>query len=195
MKVLSLVLAASILPFVSAAGDQSVISRQTAAPVATSSPATSPSSPPESFSERLDAAEKIVQILAYIVGACWVYFNSFKGRTYRPRLEPKVAGELCTIKGLRFLKSVVEVKNVGLSKVMVLQEGTALIVLAYDHSVDKTWRSIAAVPALERHQWIEPGETVVEHSLTAVDPETPAVRVELVITSPKAMWEAVTVVL
>lgn len=139
----------------------------------------------------LDVAEKILKIVAYIVGAGWVYFNFFKGRTYRPRLETRVSGQLCRRGSPELVQVTFEVKNVGLSKVDVAQTGTAMRLLAYDPDTAGGWRHLQTLDILVRHGWIEPGEVVIEQALHAVElTKICAVKVEIVITGETTMWEA-----
>src|SRR5947209_20081286 len=68
------------------------------------------------------------EIVAIIVGGIWAYFNYFRGRTYRPRLECNLTVKPITDRSKSFLDIVVHVKNVGLSRVKIQQEGTAVLV-------------------------------------------------------------------
>jgi hypothetical protein len=118
-----------------------------------------------------DILQKLATIAAIIVGAIWTYFNFFRGRTYRMRLEPAVSGKVVTINGLSHLVATVSLKNVGLSKVEVEQKGSGLQVRAYEAPVDvrsvrsAAWADVAAFPVFESHQWIEPGEMIEEQRL------------------------------
>ncbi len=74
----------------------------------------------------VETLKNAFEIAAIVVGALWTYFNFFKGRTYRSRLECEVDGTVETRAGRLLLKVVVRAKNVGLSRVLVGQEGTIL---------------------------------------------------------------------
>lgn len=143
----------------------------------------------------LDDLEKIFQILAYIVGALWVYFNFLRGRTYRERLEPAVFGYLSRDSDPEMIRAVVRAKNVGLTKVDVQQSGSGLRFLAWDASRSDNWRHLATQSVFERHGWIEPGETVEDHLILPAQLRgVPAVKLELVLTSGKIMWNSVAIV-
>ncbi len=66
-----------------------------------------------------------------------------------------------------------QAKNVGLSKVAVVQTGSALRVLTYlpqdsllvATASESRWNRIATVPIFTDHGWIEPGETIREQRL------------------------------
>src|SRR5713101_4212166 len=48
----------------------------------------------ENFAKILAILVGGAKILAILVGGAWVYFNSFRGRTFIPRLEIEVPGRL-----------------------------------------------------------------------------------------------------
>lgn len=154
-----------------------------------------PARPTSRVTAILDTLEKVFKIFAYIVGAGWVYFNFFKGRTYHPRLETRVSGELCRRVEPEFVRIVLQVKNVGLSKVDIHQKGTALRLLVLDQSAKDSWRHIATLSILMRHQWIEPGELLEEHVLHPQQlSNIAALKAELIVVGKKTMWEASTII-
>jgi hypothetical protein len=122
----------------------------------------------------VDIVQKIFTIAAIIVGGIWTYFNFFRGRIYRMRLEPTVSGEVTTFDGVSHLIATMRLKNVGLSKVEIEQKGSALQVLSYDaHGgtakvVSAAWKNLAVFPVFESHQWIEPGELIEEQRLIVI---------------------------
>jgi len=138
----------------------------------------------------LDNIEKSCKIVAYFIGAIWVYFNYFKGRTYRPRVETKLAGNLVLKNTLNFVKLDLQIKNVGLAKVDISQKGTALRLLVYKSTdAESLWEQYLTVAILEEHQWIEPGEIIEEQVLLPLECDTIAVRAEVIVVSTKTMWE------
>jgi len=50
-------------------------------------------------SDLLDHLQKLFTILGIIGGALWAYFHCCHGKTYRPRLEPVVAGTMIVTPG------------------------------------------------------------------------------------------------
>ncbi len=142
----------------------------------------------------LDVIDKLFKIVAYIIGGLWVYFNYFKGRTYRPRLETKITGALIKKGSSDYVNINAQIKNVGLSKVDIKQEGTALRLLIYNPAQqDDPWDHRATIPILSAHQWIEPGEPVEEPVLLPLPSNVFAVRAEVIIVSTKTMWETAVV--
>jgi hypothetical protein len=142
----------------------------------------------------IDIIEKLFKIVAYVIGGLWVYFNYFKGRTYRPRLETIITGTLIKKGSSDFVNINAQIKNVGLSKVDIKQEGTALRLLIYNPSqVDDPWDHQVTIPILSAHQWIEPGEPVEEPVLLPLPSNVLAVRAEVIIVSTKTMWETAAV--
>ena len=145
-------------------------------------------------SETLDLVDKVARILAYVAGAAWVYFNFFKARTYRPRIENSVKGELCRRASLEMVHVVVHVKNVGRGKVDIAQRGTGVRILSFDQSETNGWRHVATLPILTRHLWIEPNETVEDHAVWPLPlAKIAAVKVELVLRGKRWMSEAATI--
>jgi hypothetical protein len=151
--------------------------------------------------EVLDALEKAFTILAISFGGVWAYFNFFKGRTYRPRLEVKASGRLVTRGGTDYLVSTAHLKNVGLSKVEIKQEGTGLLVSNYD--VETTVPEIISVqddlltvfPVFEKHGWVEPGELIEDQRLIALPAgKHVALRLGLRITASGIEWNSWTII-
>jgi hypothetical protein len=140
----------------------------------------------------LDTIEKLFRIAAYIIGALWVYFNFWKGRTYRPRIETMITGKILNHQESKLVKILINLKNVGLSKVDVEQKGTALRLLSYDSlNINDPWKHQHTISILSAHKWIEPGETVGEHFLIPVTATNLiAVKAEVILVSKKTMWES-----
>ncbi len=148
--------------------------------------------------QAIDTAEKIFTILAIIGGASWAYFHYFKGRTYRPRLEPKVGGKVFVREGVRHLIATAELKNTGLSKLEIMQVGTALRVLAGRPTQKATAierARLCTLPVFEAHRWIEPGETIREQVLvgSATDRQI-AFKMDLRIVSSGLEWNTMAIV-
>jgi hypothetical protein len=143
----------------------------------------------------LDTIEKLLRIAAYIVGALWVYYNFFKGRTYRPRLEININGNLSESKSRRLINLKVKVKNVGLSKVKIYQRGTGLRLLKFNPTLSEDpWEHMFTETIFEDHGWIEPGETINEPFLFPLDnSDIMAVKAEVIIVSKKTMWKTATI--
>lgn len=118
----------------------------------------------------VDIVGTAVTALALILGGIWAYFKFVKGRTYRPRLGVGLAGQWRLVDGRRLLHARITVKNIGASKVTLLQRGTGLrvSVLGQDQPVapaSTSWERLRVFEILGAHQWIEPGETVSDDLL------------------------------
>jgi hypothetical protein len=143
--------------------------------------------PADWFAPLLDRAEKIARIGAYLIGGFWVILNYRRGRTHRSRLEPTVGGEVRQVGTTLTLRIWVRVKNVGLSKVDIHQEGSGLRIFRYSGASD-LWTRLDTLSLLESEGWIEPGECVEEgHLLLDFTPNS-IFKVEAVISSSRRHW-------
>jgi hypothetical protein len=146
----------------------------------------------------LDNLEKLFTILAITAGGLWAYFNFFRGRTYRPRLEAEVGGQVIEGDSAYCLLANLQLKNIGLSRVIIKQEGSGLRLFVYEadayfpavHSVE--WTHLATFSVFEQHQWIESGETINEQRLIAL-PEKEVLAFKLglrVVSQNDIVWHA-----
>lgn len=149
----------------------------------------------------VDVVKNVVTIIAVGAGAVWGYFNFFKGRTYRSRLEPKVSGKLISRNGAHYLVVTAQLKNVGLSDVKINQKGSGLRVFAYAvveqvakaRSVQQS--RLITVAVFEEHGWIEPGELIEDQRLVAIpDIEYVALQTKLRIVSNKIEWNSAAII-
>jgi len=147
----------------------------------------------------VELLKNVCEIAAIITGAIWTYYNFFKGRTYRLRLECEVDGSIETYSGRAQLKVVVKARNVGLSKVLVDQKGTILQL----HSAvppntvpswpcQVTWSNEPAVfDVFKDHPSIEPSEPIEDQVLVELpDDNAPAYKLTLKVLSKKVSWTA-----
>ena len=110
-----------------------------------------------------DAIDLTLKTLALVVGAAWTVLNYFRGRTFTRRLEPTIHGEVVELQGAKYLTGDLAVKNVGLTKVEVTQEPTALVVWFVNSAGPQmSEQMMAAHNVFKDHGWIEPGETISE---------------------------------
>jgi hypothetical protein len=138
----------------------------------------------------------IVTIAAIVIGGIWAYLKYFRGRTFRPRLEPDISGVVVSHGGVSHLKVTASLKNVGLSKVDIEQKGSGLRVFSYDAAPHATeahiaeWTRIRTFPVLEDHQWIEPGESIEDERLIVIpEDEHLAIQLELRVVSNGITWK------
>jgi hypothetical protein len=171
----------------------------------------------------IDNSEKICTIAAVIVGGLWVYFNSFRGRTFIPRLQLEVSGQLLSHGQNQFVLVTMQVKNVGSSIVQLRAKGTGLKVVSLQaddpvlEAANLIERETNGFPVLEKNiiaeketrserltKNIEPGTAVNEQKLIAVSPsQYDAFRLELKVfaygrtflgwKAPDSRWTAITV--
>jgi hypothetical protein len=129
--------------------------------------------PAENASNWASAIESGATVVALVVGGVWTYLKFFKNRVYRPRLDVSThAGTVPT--SPRQLVCSVSVKNIGTSKVRLIQEGTGLrlhVGEPPDESYLLTkWTSQAVLPLFQEHEWFESGETI-HHELSVAVPD------------------------
>lgn len=143
----------------------------------------------------LDALEKLLKVLAYVVGVLWVYYNYFKGRTHQLRVDSKIQATTLPSPNEALCKVTRTLKNVGLTKVTLLKYGSALRVEAYDSTAEK-WQHISTYDIFEKNSvWLEPGETLEETTLLHLaEPLTRPFRVQLLANGGKFTWETSNIV-
>lgn len=121
----------------------------------------------------VDIVGTVVTAAAVIIGAVWAYYRFVKDRTYRPRLEVTLAGQWLEVGAQSCLLARIHVKNIGASKVDLLQKGTGLRISTMGDVGPNgrvEWTAGPVHPILENHKWIEPNETVSDDVL--VTPST-----------------------
>lgn len=150
----------------------------------------------------VEVLKNAVETLAILVGGFWTYLNYFKGRTYRPRLECNVDGSIIG-SPRSLLKVVVKVKNVGLSKVAIKQEGT---ILQLHRAVtprkgppwpcQATWDDQPTVfDVFKEHRHVEPSEPVEDLVVVQLPQDkVSAYRLILRVSSGKQVWIAKNIV-
>jgi hypothetical protein len=156
---------------------------------------------PEEIKTYTEVVKNTVEIAAIIVGAIWTYLNYFRRRTYRRRLEPTVKTERIHAQGRDLLNIKVILKNVGLSKVPIDQDGTSVIVRAAriqrapESPMGVGWSDDAVVFSIFKdHAWIEPGEPIWDELLVELPANAaPAYNIEVKVRSAKIWWTARTV--
>lgn len=112
-----------------------------------------------------DIASSAITALAVIIGGAWAYFKFAKGRTYRPRVEMQLAGQWWLAEGKVLLQVRITIKNVGSSKLKLLQRGSGLRASVLDSDqppppASARWREGKVYTIFDQHDWIESGETV-----------------------------------
>jgi hypothetical protein len=158
---------------------------------------------PQHIHITLDVIDKAVKITAVLIGASWTYLNYVRGRTFKKRLELKICGKTTGTSGTLLLSGSAQLKNVGLSKVAIEQQGTGILV--YDLKATSRIVSEPTPPTEERtvvqtvfkdHGWIEPGETIEESFLLQLpkEKERIGIKLELRIVAAHIEWNANSIV-
>ena len=156
-------------------------------------------SPPSAFSAVLANIKTIVETAAVIGGVIGTYYKFFKRRTFRPRFELTISGRAAEAKGLTDVFISAQLKNVGLSKIEISKEGTAIRVFATDATkVDglAEWQRAITIGVFEKHGWIEPGETITDQALVSIAGNGhKAVRLELrLVERGRIEWNALSII-
>ena len=130
-----------------------------------------------------DIIGTLVTALAVVIGGFWAYFKFIKGRTYRPHVEVKQAGDWLGPDGALGFKATVSLKNIGAAKVELLQKGTGLRIskLADEQPApphESSWDSLGVFKIFTKHEWIEPGETITDELLVRLPPDPQTLQVE-----------------
>src|SRR5215216_1121767 len=58
----------------------------------------------------VEITTNLFTLLAILVGAAWAYFHDFRGRTYKPRIELDVSGEVVVVDGIYYLLATLKLK-------------------------------------------------------------------------------------
>ncbi len=145
--------------------------------------------------------QSVLTSVAICLSGFWAYFHYFRGRTYRPRLEPSITCKLIPREGGVHLLLTARLRNVGLSRVGIQQQGTALQLYSTKEEpagadpLTAGWDLLAAFPVFEDHRWIEPGETIDDVRLVGVPGiDHLAFKVAIRLVAKKTSWKTVTVV-
>lgn len=118
-----------------------------------------------------DILGTVVTAVAVIVGGLWAYFRLIKGRTFRPHVEVGVSAQWLGREGELGLKISVQLKNIGAAKVALLRQGTGMRLrrISGDQEeapAEASWEDLGGVyEVFLHHEWIEPGETVLDDLL------------------------------
>jgi hypothetical protein len=157
-------------------------------------PPVSPTSSPHPW---LPIADFVAKVAIALVGAVWAWINYVRGRTFYRRLEPKISGEIFAVDDAWFISIDPSVKNVGLSRALIIQEGTwiELIVLQRDgttkHVAEPIEVALGKPPVFEKHGWVEAGEEIHDVRLVQLPEKTTedvAVRANLRVVSKELAW-------
>jgi hypothetical protein len=137
----------------------------------------------------------VVQVVAFLAGACWAYFKFIKERTYSEILVSSVNGRLVSLDGLVHLLVTTQIKNVGSSKVDFNAPGSTLILLECALSNEEKIHTVATMRLTSfeiftpANKHIEPNETLeLKVLISMLTPLKLAYRVEVEIESKSGAW-------
>jgi hypothetical protein len=114
-----------------------------------------------------DMGSHIGTLIGLAAAGVWGYFNFIKSRTYYPRLEMMVSGDMRQRNDRQYLVPRITLRNIGKSKVRLIQSGSGYRVWIAqgeaDNSGELVWSGGKPVYDLFiHHKWIEPGETIFD---------------------------------
>jgi hypothetical protein len=148
------------------------------------------------ITELIKNIQSAVQALAIIVAGIWAYFKFINGRVFKARLEPSIAGTALKKGEYAYVNVKITLKNVGLSKVQIMQKGTGFELYSTGpgwsrETLSADWTRHGTFSAFHKHGWIEPGETITDEQLIVVPTtDTVAYRVEFEMSGGKNYWSA-----
>jgi len=152
----------------------------------------------------LDILQKLTATLAIGGAAAWALYHHWRGRTYRPRLEPEVSGQFLRSGGLKYLLCAMRLKNVGRSVVEINGKGEEASLIVHTHRRkppppptlrSAVWKRLTSFPAFECEKWIEPGKAIGDRRLIVLPADEPfALKVVLHVVTERVSWKATAIV-
>lgn len=181
----------------------------TPAPSATATPSPTPSA--NDWNTTIDSSQKVITALALIIGGIWAWLKFFRGRTFRSRIELAVSAEIIISGTSKFLKATMQMKNVGLSQVILRTDVTFLDVFLIDvasvRPADDVYSASWGEPratfnVFQDHGWVEPGEEISDELLVQLpDTEQLACKLKLTVNSRRNFlktegtgWSAIAII-
>jgi hypothetical protein len=146
----------------------------------------------------LVSIEQILPTLAVLIGAGWILFNYFVGRTHRPRVQLHVSVERVAVDGLEYLIVKTELNNVGLARVKIDNGGCFVRIFAhkplkrYEFVMDPKWEEQSIVDLFKDQHWVEPNGSLIDQQLVVIpDLADRFLRVLTHVESTKWLWRKV----
>ena len=126
----------------------------------------------------IDIIASLITSAAIVVGGVWAYFKFAQGRTFRPRIEVDLSGQWRNVGESKLLHARIRVKNIGLSKITLIQKGSGLRASLMAESqpsppARSSWVKGKVYVVLKKHDWVEPGETVSDEILLTLGASNP----------------------
>jgi len=140
--------------------------------------------------------QNIFTIIAIISAGIWAFFHYFKGRTFKPRLELRISGEIQKNDDSKCLITKVCLKNVGLSKLEIKQRGSGMRIISLDEvphcnkakKLEGTRLKTATI--FKEHEWIEPNEIIDDVQVFSLPYNSKNIMLDARIISKGIAWRA-----
>jgi hypothetical protein len=110
--------------------------------------------------------DSVTKIAIALIGGAWALLTYYRGRTFRRRLELKLSGKVMLHNGAHLASLDAGVKNVGLSRANIIQQGTWLRIVILGAKPDSdsvalpNQKHLGTSPVFKDHSWVEPGEEI-----------------------------------
>lgn len=152
----------------------------------------------------IDILQKITSITAIILGGIFTYYKFIKGRIFRSRLIPTIKGEFIDKSGVYYLKVNANINNVGVSKINIDKNGTAVSIYFTQINTDNyfvqniSWNEtdFYSFEIFTAHTILESGEHISDNLLILLPQELgKAVKIELRIITQNIEWSASEIIL
>ncbi len=151
----------------------------------------------------LEDLERVVTIVAIVVGGWWSYVKFIKGQLGVARLSLKIEGRLFEENDKRYLLITAKVKNespspVSLSKVVIQQEGSGVsiflckdLILSDQAITTKAdWKHIGSYSVFTNEMWVESHEEIYDSQLyTLPIGNSNIVKLQLRLVSKRTAWQ------
>ncbi|NIA30934.1 MAG: hypothetical protein GWP06_13605 [Actinobacteria bacterium] len=146
---------------------------------------------------------QIIASFGLILGGIFAYYKFIKGRFYKFRLEPNVSGEVVQKDENKYLIATIHLKNIGISRIPIQNEGTALSLYfsetgfaALDEPYIMEWNESIPVSIFEDVEQLESGETIGKKYLISLPRKTPpAIKMELRVVAQEFEWTATAIII
>lgn len=150
----------------------------------------------------VSSVQSAVQTLALLVAGLWAYFKFNRGRAYKESLTPTVTGRFVRLDGVVYLVAMIQIENVGSSKVDFNHEVSVLILSEFTSATGAKTQAVAAEPLSsfaifnERDRYIEPKECLSVQQFIAIPGELkPAYKLEVkIFSTPGYRWTTESIV-
>ncbi|NOY60596.1 MAG: hypothetical protein GXO75_16935 [Calditrichaeota bacterium] len=118
-------------------------------------------------------------------------------------MEPNVSGEVVQKDKSKYLIATIHLKNIGISRIPIQNEGSALILYfsetgftALDEPYIMEWNESIPVSIFEDVEQLESGETIGKKYLISLPHKTPpAIKMELRIVAQEFEWTATAIII